>query len=148
MNLKNLLEIWKIILMNMKRIDSKKEVFNLLKQEQMVMPGTYYNEFAKYQGVHYDCGCGRTHGFHTTVVLALEVVAEFEYSYLTLRCPEVYALNLDVHDGELVHSKPEKIVTMVLLKGIFNLKIASLWFANETIFMSAMDDILEIMQNS
>lgn len=135
----------------MKRVDSRQEVFNLLKQEQMVMPGTYHDECYKYQGVHYDCGCGRTHGLLTDFGIgnfALEVVAEFEYSYLTLRCPEWHSLNLDVLDGELVQRTPEKIVTMVLLKGIFNLKISSIWFANESIYMSAQNEILEMMKNS
>ena len=57
-------------------------------------------------------------------------------------------INLDVQDDETVKSrKPKQVVTMVMLKGVFNLEIVSIWYAKENIFNSALEEKLKIMQN-
>ena len=138
----------------MQEYKTKKEVLNLLIEEQMVMPLTYFEECRKYQGVEYNCGCGRTHPFlvdnygQEMASYPLEVLAEFEFSFLVIKCPEWMQINLDNQDDETLKIRePKKIVTMVMLKGIFNLKIVSIWYAEESIFNSALEEKLKIMQN-
>ena len=138
----------------MQECKSKKEVLNLLLEEQLVMPLTYFEECRKYQGVEYKCGCGRTHPFlvdnygHEMGSYNLEVLAEFEFSFLVIKCPEWMQINLDVQDDETLKIRePKKVVTMVMLKGIFNLEMVSIWYAKESIFNSAWEEWYKIMQN-
>ena len=138
----------------MQECKSKKEVLNLLLEEQLVMPLTYFEECRKYQGVEYKCGCGRTHPFlvdnygHEMGSYNLEVLAEFEFSFLVIKCPEWMQINLDVQDDETLKIRePKKVVTMVMLKGIFNLEMVSIWYAKESIFNSAWEEWRKIMQN-
>ena len=130
------------------KISSKKEILTLLMEEQMLMPRTYYDMLNQYKGVKFECGCGKSHGILNHVNFDLEVVAEFEYSVIALRCPEWSLFQFSVSDGGVSVKKPHKFVTLTQFKGIFNLKINSLWYAEESLYMSAQDEFLKIMQNS
>ena len=132
----------------MKKIKSAQAVLNLLREEQMVMPGTYRDMCKKYWSVPFLCGCGSSHGLLTSVNFDFEVAGEFEYSLLALRCPEWSVFKLEVTDDIMSRKKPTGYITWVQLKGIFNLKIVSLWYAEESVFMEAQDDLIKMMQSS